>query len=84
MMQVYARAGRADEARALFHQMESSLALAPDLQSYTILLTAYHRAGRGADALELFRRMQEHGCELDEVSGVSLYCLCTPGCAVAV
>ncbi|GMN50289.1 hypothetical protein TIFTF001_019444 [Ficus carica] len=71
VLNLYAKCGKIDEARAVFDKMPRR-----DLVCWTSMITGFMNSGRPLEAIDIYRRMQQEGVEADAVVMLGLIQVC--------
>ncbi|KAF6157489.1 hypothetical protein GIB67_004427 [Kingdonia uniflora] len=71
LVDMYAKCGRVEEARRLFHKMPRR-----DVVAWSAMISGYNQAGRCREALDLFHEMQIGNVDPNEVTMVSVLSSC--------
>ncbi|GLT76925.1 hypothetical protein SLA2020_485580 [Shorea laevis] len=72
LIDMYAKCGCLNEARAVFDQMKFR-----DVVSWTSMISAYGMSGEGHDAVTLFSKMQHSGLSPDSIAFVAVLSACS-------
>ncbi|KAG8053766.1 hypothetical protein GUJ93_ZPchr0001g30929 [Zizania palustris] len=72
IIDMYAKCGFVDEARALFDRLEKR-----DAAPWTVMITGYAVNGRGKEAVALYEEMRREGMEADEFTYLGLLMACS-------
>ncbi|KAM0983925.1 hypothetical protein ACFX2I_011331 [Malus domestica] len=78
LVDMYAKCGFLDKALDIFESMESK-----DVKSWTAMISGYGVHGQAGNAIRLFDRMEEEGCQPNEVTFLAVLSACSHGGLVA-
>ncbi|XP_024536585.1 pentatricopeptide repeat-containing protein At4g02750-like [Selaginella moellendorffii] len=74
LINMYAKCGSLDDARALFDKSSKN---SVDIAAWNSFMAACSTAGSGAEALEIFQTLDQHGLEPDHISFVRILSACS-------
>ncbi|CAB4264594.1 unnamed protein product [Prunus armeniaca] len=74
LVDMYAKCGFLEKALDIFESMESK-----DVKSWTAMISGYGVHGQAGNAIRLFHRMEEEGCQPNEVTFLAVLSACSHG-----